>query len=241
MEMGQPVEGIEDSIDSHAELAFVRLAEFLADDLLSYLPDPERPPALEPPRIDSLEVRVERGAVATRAEVGPQSTILVSLTGAPGGRASLRLSGGRAVPLVEGEPGRYRGRYRVSRGDRCQAPWVLLRDALGASSARPLGLSFDLRPPRPPRELQAELEEGEVCLSWSEPYRSEVPLGRFVVYAQEEGGDVVEVRRSSASEVRVPARRGVVRYLVAALSAAGVLGRTAAVPAPALAIPAGGS
>lgn len=232
MEMGQPVEGIEDSIDSHTELAFVRLAEFLADSLLRCLPAPEQAPKPAPPQIQEVEAEVFRGRVASRARVGPQSTIRVSLRGDPGQRASLRLSGGRAIPLLEEPAGFYRGLYRVARGDHCERPWVVLSDSFGASSVHSLDLAFDLRPPLPPRELQAALRGEEIGLGWSAPRSADVPRGRYVVYALTREGAVKELTRVSGQAAQVKADSEVTHYLVAALSEAGVLGATVSVSAP---------
>lgn len=254
MEMGQPLEGLEDTIDSHSESAFLRLADQLAGQLAREFPRPAVSPELEPPRLDSVrwrldqrpwsrEVRALPAASPPPSEqtLGPGATLQFELRGAPGMRASFRLSGGRALPLTEVSQGHYVGHYRVSPGEVCSGPRLLLSDAFGAAETRELPLRVDARRPPPPQGLAAEHQGARVALSWEEP-RSSLEIRCYLVYVRTRAGGLQEILRAQECAASVPSSEQGCEYLVAALSIHGALGESAAVllPGSALTAPAGG-
>lgn len=243
MEMGQPAEGLEDTIDSHSELAFLRLADLLADELAREFPRPATPPEVTAPVIERVRWRLDAGpwseasreaqALVSRPaqRAGPGAILGLELRGTPGQRAALRLSGGRSLPLEELQPGRYAARYRVSVGERCVAPRLVLAGPFGAADARELPLRIEGEAPRAPQRLSLTRRGAQVELSWEPPPGGEEggAPGRYRVYEEDAAQGLQEAAEAQGLEARLPAREGVRAYLVAALSEAGALGPPARV------------
>lgn len=225
----QVVEGIERTLMSHSQLAFVRLAELLADELHALIQPPAKPPAIDKPVIDDAQLLLAREAIPSGARVGPQTRLVVHLRGTPDRLATLRFSDGRTIPLREREPGRYRCVYRFAPGDHSAGARVVLSDAFGAASVRALDLPVDLRPPAAPSKLRAARDHNRVYLSWKSAPDT---AGRYVLYAETLDHDLQELARLSTASASTPYDPSVRRYLVASLSAAGLLGPPVWVEAP---------
>jgi len=231
LELGQPFEGLVDAVDSHDDESFVRVAEWVVDDLVRALPEPPTPPEIEVPVIRDVRWELPAGVDATRP-LGPGHALTVSLRGDPGHVARLDLGGGRRLQLPEVEPGHYRGACTVMVGDRCAAPSVTLTAATGAASARPLGLEVDARPPRAVRALHAAACGERVVLGWEAPPDAANEALLYVVHARRAGGELEELRRAPGYHTVLPRDPRVVGYLVSARSEAGTLGPSRAVAAP---------
>lgn len=227
----QVLDGVQRTLASHSDLAFVRLAELLAEELVTCLPAPLVKPEVTPPQIYEVEVSVERAPLPSHTALGAESRLAVTLRGEPGMRATLRFGGGRALPLAEVTSGVYRLVYRVAPGDQSAAPRVVLSDPYGAARVWPVDLKLDLRAPAPPEGLALRREGQELVLSWSAP-RGSVPRGRYVVYGESAEARLEELARTGETELRLSSEQERSRYYVAALSASGVLGAPRAVEAP---------
>jgi hypothetical protein len=216
---GQAVEAVQQTIDNSSDVGFLRLAERFAERVVKALPPPPTRVDVEQPVIEAVELRAPR---ERPLGVGDHVDVLVRAT--PGLEAAFDLGHGIAeVPLVEEEPGRYRGWYRVALGDRMdEPPSVHVSDRWGVGAQQVLRddpLRVEARPPAAPASLALRpLGDGRALLTWV----ACAEAARYRVYAIGARGIPVLLTEVAATEAAVSGEHR--RYGVAGLDAQGDLG-----------------
>jgi hypothetical protein len=231
LESGQVIRALSETIESGGEEAFGHLAANLALDAAEAFPPNSRPRRIpERPRVET--VRVTRlGASASPPDLlvaGDTLEIVARGSAAARGRASIAGLAGD-LPLVEEEPGAYRGRLRIEAGHgQGSGPVVVtLYDAFGNTSAPARsGSTWSLFAPRldPPSSLTATVADGDrrrVRVRWEAS-----PGAAAYLVARVSGGDPVTIEAGARLELEdvVPAEASVAFYVVSARSAAGAVG-----------------
>lgn len=224
LEFSQSLEAVQHTLDNSSDLGFVRLAEKFADSLVSQLPPPPVPIKPAQPILSEVELKASSEGVL-RAGAGLEVLVRAD----PGLRGFLVLGRGKRVPLLEEEPGVYRGHYDVVGGDLFQgAMSVLVEDAFGNGTSKILREHqhpIDARPPTRPGKLAAKLQGDSIYLSWI-PCEV-VPAVAYQVYSLSAQGIPTLLAKVKTLTARVTAKHS--RYAVAGLDAEGNLGRLAVV------------
>jgi hypothetical protein len=224
IESGQVVKALENNFENGSEAAFVRLASAIARDVAAEVPLHPEPAGVKPrPVLDSLTV-VPAASLAAGREWTAEAR------GSRGGRAIVRfatLTG--EFPLVEEEPGVYRGRFRVvpGWGEVSGSFRAVLYDAYGESSAVVSTRdAFALAAPRldPPAKLDVKVADAarrRILVSW-EP--SPQVQQYQIVRTGGTGPVSFVVDASGRFEDQLTDGETRVAYVVAARSAAGAIG-----------------
>jgi len=231
LESGQVIRALADTIGSGSEEEFGHLAAALALDAARAFPENPRPLEIPArPRVESVSVTRSGGDPAPPDLLVAGATVEIVARGTPGshGRASVAGIDG-AIPLVEGDPGVYRGRLRIEAGHgQGSGPAVVcLYDAFGNASAPARSDSlWSLFAPRldPPAALRAEIVDSDrrrVRLRWE----ASAGAAAYVV-GRLSGGDPVTLEAGARLEIEdsVPPGGESATYVVSARSANGAVG-----------------
>jgi hypothetical protein len=221
-ESQQAVRAVLTTIENSTEAGYLRLAERFAEVAVRALPDPL--PEAQPPPVPSIDdARLD----APDRPLVPGDLVGVVIRGTPGREAVLDLGPGlRGVPLVEVEPGLYRGTHRVGLGEAGAAiPAVRLRDAFGHGAWRPLRAEpvvLAARPLEPPRAARRIVDPttGAARVAW----RAVPDAVGYHVYALADDGRASLVATTERTFADVAPDAAARRLGVAALDGRGAVG-----------------